>query len=79
MPVAPAHCAASPVNRGCLAPPPLPLLFGHAAVSDIYPEGVQLKKGEYVLRAMLRHDDAALLGKLKASWGEALCSQGCRG
>lgn len=62
--------------------PPL-LLPRHAAVSDIYPEAVQLRKGEYVLRVVLRHDDAALLNKLKArgSWwpgtpgltGQALC------
>ena len=35
------------------------------AVGDIYPEGVQLKKGDYVIRAILRHDDAGLLDKLK--------------
>jgi hypothetical protein len=34
-------------------------------VGDIYPEGVQLKKGDYVIRAILRHDDAGLLDKLK--------------
>lgn len=27
-------------------------------VSDIYPEEVQLSKGEYTIRAQLRHDDA---------------------
>lgn len=42
---------------------PFPLL--HGAVGDIYPEAVQLKKGECVIRVMLRHDDAALLEKLK--------------
>lgn len=36
------------------------------AVGDIYPEAVQLKKGEYTVRAVLRHDDAGLLEKLKA-------------
>lgn len=36
------------------------------AVGDIYPEAVQLKKGDYVIRACLRHDDAALLDKMKA-------------
>jgi tripeptidyl-peptidase-2 len=34
-------------------------------VGDIYPEAVQLKKGDYTLRLWLRHDDAALLEKLK--------------
>ncbi|PRW39066.1 Tripeptidyl-peptidase 2 isoform A [Chlorella sorokiniana] len=36
------------------------------AVGDIYPEPVQLKKGEYTIRVVLRHDDAGLLDKLKA-------------
>ncbi|GAB4814120.1 hypothetical protein N2152v2_001166 [Parachlorella kessleri] len=36
------------------------------AVSDIYPKEVQLKKGDYVIRLVLRHDDAQLLDKLKA-------------
>ena len=35
------------------------------AVGDIYPESVQLKKGDYVIRVMLRHDDVQLLDKLK--------------
>ena len=35
------------------------------AVSDIYPKEVQLKKGDYVIRLVLRHDDAQLLDKLK--------------
>ena len=35
------------------------------AVNDIYPDAKQLGKGEYVIRACLRHDDAALLDKLK--------------
>lgn len=26
-------------------------------VSDIYPEDVQLGKGDYIIRAQLRHDD----------------------
>lgn len=26
-------------------------------VSDIYPEDVQLSKGDYIIRAQLRHDD----------------------
>ena len=39
--------------------------LGCCAVGDIYPEGVQLKKGDYVIRAILRHDDAGLLDKLK--------------
>lgn len=39
------------------------------AVGDIYPEAVQLKKGEHVIRAVLRHDDAALLEKLKVGRG----------
>ena len=34
-------------------------------MGDIYPEAVQLKKGEYVVRVALRHDDAGLLEKLK--------------
>ena len=34
-------------------------------VSDIYPEYTDLKKGEYVIRLQLRHDDAALLDKMK--------------
>ncbi len=29
-------------------------------VSDIYPEDVQLSKGDYIIRAQLRHDDAGL-------------------
>lgn len=33
-------------------------------VSDIYPAPMDLKKGEYVIRLQLRHDDAALLDKL---------------
>lgn len=46
-------------------PPVLPV--GSPQVGDIYPEAVQLKKGEYTIRAVLRHDDAALLDRLKAS------------
>eukprot|EP00884_Botryococcus_braunii_P019412 jgi/Botrbrau1/6154/Bobra.331_2s0044.1 len=34
-------------------------------VNDIYPEAVQLSKGDYIIRLYLRHDDPALLGKLK--------------
>ncbi|CAL8469996.1 g9538 [Coccomyxa elongata] len=34
-------------------------------VSDIYPEDVQLGKGEYIIRAQLRHDDTGLLEKLR--------------
>ena len=33
-------------------------------VSDIYPSPVDLKKGDYVIRLQLRHDDAALLEKM---------------
>lgn len=29
-------------------------------VSDIYPEDVQLAKGDYIIRAQLRHDDTGL-------------------
>lgn len=43
-----------------------PLRTPCTAVGDIYPEAVQLKKGEYTIRAVLRHDDAGLLEKLKA-------------
>ncbi|KAK9809052.1 hypothetical protein WJX72_008467 [[Myrmecia] bisecta] len=35
------------------------------AVGDIYPEPVQLKKGDYTIRVHLRHDDVALLEKLR--------------
>jgi len=41
-------------------------------VGDIYPEPVQLRKGEYTIRAVLRHDDAALLEKLKVQFFSAL-------
>ena len=41
-------------------------------VGDIYPEAVQLKKGEYTIRAVLRHDDAALLDRLKAAESEVV-------
>ena len=34
-------------------------------MGDIYPEAVQLKKGDYTIRVILRHDDAALLERLK--------------
>eukprot|EP00887_Chlorella_sp_A99_P002396 scaffold10.g2396.t1 len=34
-------------------------------VGDVYPEAVQLAKGEYSLRVMLRHEDAALLDRLR--------------
>lgn len=34
-------------------------------VSDIYPEFADLKKGDYTIRLQLRHDDAALLDKMK--------------
>ena len=34
-------------------------------VSDIYPEFTDLKKGDYIIRLHLRHDDAALLDKMK--------------
>jgi hypothetical protein len=33
---------------------------------DIYPSGVQLSKGEYVVRLLLRHDSHELLDKLKS-------------
>ena len=35
-------------------------------VSDVYPKAVKLAKGAHVLRARLRHDDAALLERMKA-------------
>ena len=34
-------------------------------VSDIYPDYADLKKGDYVIRLQLRHDDAVLLDKMK--------------
>ncbi len=34
-------------------------------VSDIYPDYTDLKKGDYTIRLQLRHDDAALLDKMK--------------
>lgn len=34
-------------------------------VSDIYPDYTDLKKGDYIIRLQLRHDDAALLDKMK--------------
>ena len=34
-------------------------------VSDIYPEFAELQKGDYTIRLQLRHDDAALLDKMK--------------
>ena len=40
-----------------LDPPPL-------QVGDVYPEFTQLKKGEYTVRLMLRHDSQELLEKL---------------
>ena len=40
-----------------LDPPPL-------QVGDVYPEYTQLKKGEYTVRLMLRHDSQELLEKL---------------
>lgn len=39
------------------------------AVGDIYPEAVQLKKGDHVIRVLLRHDDAGLLEKMKVRVG----------
>lgn len=39
------------------------------ATCDIYPEAVQLRKGEWTIRASLRHDDAGLLDKLKVGLG----------
>ena len=33
---------------------------------DIYPAAVQLSKGEYTLRLMLRHDSPQLLDKFRA-------------
>jgi tripeptidyl-peptidase-2 len=35
-------------------------------VGDIYPEAVDLRKGDYIIRLVLRHDDAALLSTLRA-------------
>ena len=35
-------------------------------VSDVYPKHVRLAKGTHVLHARLRHDDAALLERMKA-------------
>ena len=32
-------------------------------VGDIYPEEVELKKGDYKIRLMLRHDDVSILEK----------------
>jgi hypothetical protein len=40
-------------------------------VVDIYPEAVELKKGDYEIRALLRHDDAVLLEKMKVGRGDA--------
>ena len=34
-------------------------------VSDIYPDFADLKKGEYIIRLQLRHDNAVLLDKMK--------------
>ena len=34
-------------------------------VSDIYPDYADLKKGDYVIRLQLRHEDAVLLDKMK--------------
>ena len=34
-------------------------------MGDIYPDGVQLKKGDYTIRLLLRHDSAPLLEQLK--------------
>lgn len=50
-----------PDTRAWLCLLPIPV----CAVGDIYPDAVQLKKGDYVIRAILRHDDAQLLDKLK--------------
>jgi len=36
------------------------------ATGDIYPAAVQLPKGEYTLRLLLRHDSAPLLDKFRA-------------
>ena len=36
------------------------------ATGDIYPAAVQLAKGEYTLRLLLRHDSAPLLDKFRA-------------
>ena len=33
-------------------------------VGDIYPEHVQLKKGEYTVKLMLRHDSQDVLDKM---------------
>ena len=41
-------------------------------VSDIYPEEVQLAKGDYVIRAQLRHDDTGG-GTLQGFSGAAAC------
>lgn len=57
-------CAVASTTCCCPVLPP-PALLPPCAVGDIYPEGVQLKKGDYVIRAILRHDDAGLLEKLK--------------
>ncbi|KAK3236845.1 tripeptidyl-peptidase II Tpp2, partial [Cymbomonas tetramitiformis] len=35
------------------------------ATGDIYPEEVKLGKGEHTIRVLLRHDDAALLDKMR--------------
>lgn len=34
--------------------------------SDVFPESVSLKKGDYTVRVMLRHDNPELLDKLNA-------------
>lgn len=34
-------------------------------VNDIYPEAVQLSKGDYIIRLYLRHDDSTLLAKMR--------------
>ena len=65
-------CAAS-VGSQVLSPLPPPphlshtcpaLLSPFAQVGDIYPEHTQLKKGEFTVKLMLRHDSQEVLDKL---------------
>ena len=47
-------------------------------VSDIYPEDVQLGKGDYFIRAQLRHDDTGALARSHARQslhGQAYCTE----
>lgn len=48
-------------------------------VSDIYPEEVQLGKGDYVIRAQLRHDDTGgrSLRGLRPQRHRIVCGPAC--